>query len=82
MCPVRELIKKEVDERIQWVLTRENMLKAEKIRLEVRRVPEESAEKVQQQNAPITTLAKGLLFVLSFLFIGYPVCRPEGAESS
>ena len=61
-----ELIKKEVDERIQWVLARENELKAEEIRLEeVKRELEESAKKVQQQNAAATTTVKGSLSYLS-----------------
>ena len=46
-----ELIKKEVDVRIQWVLTRENELKAEEIGLEEAKGElEESTTKVQQQN--------------------------------
>jgi hypothetical protein len=57
-----KLIKKEVDERIQWVLARESELKAEEIRLEeMKRELEESAKKVQHQNAPTTTTAKGSL---------------------
>jgi hypothetical protein len=60
-----ELIKKEVDERIQWALARESELKAEEIRLEeVKRASEESAKKVQQQNAATTTTAKGSLSCL------------------
>jgi hypothetical protein len=54
------------------VLTRENELNAEEIRLEdVKRVLEESAEKVQQQNAPTTTKAKGSLrsTIRAFIFI-------------
>ena len=55
-----ELIKNEVDERIQWVLARENELKSEETRLdELRRELEESAKKVQQQGT--TTTARGLL---------------------
>ncbi|KIM36198.1 hypothetical protein M413DRAFT_14052 [Hebeloma cylindrosporum] len=54
-----ELIKKEVDERIQWVLARENELKAEETRLEeLKKELEESTKKVQQQGAA-TTAAKG-----------------------
>jgi hypothetical protein len=65
-----ELIKKEVDERIQWVLARESELKAEEIRLEeVKRELEESAKKVQHQNAPTTTTAKGSLNCLIRVFV-------------
>ena len=43
------------------MLTRENELKAEEIRLEeMKRVLEESAKKVQQQNAPTTTTERWL----------------------
>ena len=84
-CLQREqLIKKEVDERIQWVLARESELKAEEIRLEVvKRELEESAKKVQQQSSATTTTAKGLLsclirvFVLTYEFEIYPVGRKE-----
>jgi NIMA (never in mitosis gene a)-related kinase len=51
-----ELIKKEVDDRIQWILVRENDLKAEETRLlEVRRELEEGTKKVQQHSATTTT---------------------------
>jgi len=43
------------------VLTRENELKAEEMRLEeVKRVLEDSAKKLQQQNAPTTTTERWL----------------------
>ena len=46
-----ELIKKEVDARIQWVLARENQLKSEETKLqEMMRVGEESSKKVQQHS--------------------------------
>ena len=80
-----ELIKKEVDERIQRVLARENELKAEEIRLEVvKRESEESAKKAQQQNAATTTATKGSLRSLIRVFvIAYSLpCRPEGEEPS
>ena len=69
-CAQREeLIKKEVDERIQWFLARESELKAEEIRLEeVKRELEESAKKVQQQSAATTITAKGLLSCLIRIF--------------
>jgi len=72
-----ELIKEEVDERIQWVLTRENELKVEEIQLEeVKSELEESAEEVQQQNAPTTTMAKGSLAstIRAFIFIHRLLC--------
>ena len=57
-----ELIKKEVDERIQWVLAKETELKAEEIRLEeVKRELDENTKKVQQQSGATTTTGKGLL---------------------
>ena len=82
-----ELIKKEVDERIQWVLAKETELKAEEIRLEeVKRELDENAKKVQQQSAATTTMGKGLLQCLIqvlTLLIGlkYPY-RPQGEKSS
>ena len=63
-----ELIKKEVDARIQWVLAKENELKAEEVRLEeVKRELEESA-KLQQQSAAATTTGKGSLSCLVRVF--------------
>jgi len=57
-----ELIKKEVDECVQWVLAKETELKPEEIRLEVvKRELDENAKKVQQQGAATTTKGKGLL---------------------
>jgi len=82
-----ELIKKEVDERIQWVLAKETELKAEEIRLEeVKRELDENAKKVQQQSAATTTTGKGLLWCLPqvlTLLIGlkYPH-RPQGENPS
>ena len=80
-----ELIKKEVDERIQWVLARENELKAQEIRLEeVKRELEESAKKAQQQSATAMTTAKGSLrsIIRVFIFTQRLPCRPQGEESS
>ena len=55
-----ELIKKEVDERIQWVLAKESELKAEEVRLEeVERELEDSAKRMRQQSTMATTTAKG-----------------------
>jgi hypothetical protein len=83
LCVQREeLIKKEVDERIQWVLARENELKAEEMRLEeVKRELEESTKKVQQQNAATTTTTKGSLrsyiSEILLLLIHYPAARKD-----
>jgi len=64
-----ELIKKEVDARIQWVLAKENELKTEEMRLEeVKRELEESAKKVQQQSAAAIATAKGSLGCLVRVF--------------
>ena len=63
-----ELIKTEVDERIQWALAKENELKAEEMRLEeVKRELEEST-KVQQQSVAATTTARGSLNCLVRVF--------------
>ena len=81
----KELIKKEVNERIQWVLEKESELKAEEIRLEeVKRELEESAKKVQQQNVATTTTAKDSLrsTFRVFVFIHLLPCRLKGEESS
>jgi hypothetical protein len=64
-----ELIKNEVDARIQWVLAKENELKAEEMRLEeVKRELEEGTKKVQRQSALATTTATGLLSYLVWVF--------------
>ena len=64
-----ELIKKEVDARIQWVLAKENELKTEEMRLdELKKELEESVKKVQQQSAAATTAAKGSLRCLVRVF--------------
>jgi len=63
-----ELIKKEVDERIQWVVAKENELKAEEMKLEVKRELVEGTKKVQRQSAAATTTAKGLLSCLVRVF--------------
>ena len=66
-----ELIRTEVDARIQWVLAKESELKVEEMRLEeVKRELEETA-KVQQQSAVATKTAKGS-FKLSYS--GFRLC--------
>ena len=76
-----ELIMKEVDEQIQWVLARENGLKAEEMRLEeVKKELEETAKKVQQQSAATMTTTKGSLrsFIRVFVITHpYSVGRKE-----
>jgi len=69
------LVKKEVDERIQWVLARESELKVEEIMLE------------EQQGAATTKTAKGLLshpiwFPFFLLTHSKLTCRPEGEKPS
>jgi len=86
VCVQREeLIKKEVDERIKWVLARENKLKAEEMQLEeVKRELEESTKKVQQQNAATATTTKGSLrsYIRDFVIAYSLPCSPEGEEPS
>jgi len=63
-----ELMRTEVDARIQWVLGKEKELKTEEMRLEeVKRELEESVQ-VQQQYAAVTTTAKGSLSCLVRVF--------------
>ena len=63
-----ELIKKEVDARVQWVLAKENELRAEEMRLEVVKRELEESAKVQQQSTAATTTAKGSLSRLVQVF--------------
>ena len=70
-----QLVKKEVDERIQWVLASESKLKVEEIMLE------------KQQGTATTKMAKGLLihliwFPFFLLTRSKLTCRPEGEKPS
>ena len=78
----KELIKKEVNERIQLVLEKGSELKAEEIRLEeVKRELEESAKKVQEQNVATSTTVKDSLrsAFRVFVFIHLLPCRLESS---
>jgi len=63
-----ELVRTELDARIQWVLGKEKEFKTEEMRLEeLKRELEESVQ-VQQQYAAATTTAKGSLSCLVQVF--------------
>jgi microcompartment protein CcmL/EutN len=79
-CVQRDKLITEVDERIQWVLARENELEAEEVRLEeAKRGLEESAKKVQQKNVATTTTMKGSLksFIRVLVFTHQLPCRRD-----
>ena len=64
----KELIRTEVDARIQWVLAKESELKAEEMRLEELKRELEETVKVQRRSAAATTTAKGSLSCLIRVF--------------
>jgi len=79
-----QLIKKDVDERIKWVLARASKLKVEEIMMEEVKGELEvsrSAKKVQRQITVTTKMAKGLRthFIRVFVFyLRVRRCRLEG----